>query len=61
MPLLARIGRRGHAVLLVLVGALAGGGALQRAKGSGGATGKVKFNDFHFTMKVNKASPKLFK
>jgi len=48
-------------VLLVLVGALAGGGALQRAKGSGGATGKVKFNDFHFTMKVNKASPKLFK
>ena len=24
-------------------------------------TGKVKFNDFHFTMKVNKASAKLFK
>ncbi len=27
--------------------------------GSGGGTGKVSFQDFHFTMKVNKASPNL--
>lgn len=34
------------------VGAHAGGG--------GGGAGKVSMQDFHFTMKVNKASPKLF-
>ena len=28
--------------------------------GGGGGTGKVNMNDFHFTMTVNKASPKLF-
>jgi type VI secretion system secreted protein Hcp len=28
--------------------------------GSGGGAGKVHMQDFHFTMKVNKASPKLF-
>ena len=30
------------------------------AGGSGGGAGKVQMQDFHFTMKVNKASPKLF-
>jgi len=34
------------------IGAHAGGG--------GGGAGKVSMQDFHFTMKVNKASPKLF-
>jgi len=29
------------------------------AGGGGGGAGKVQMNDFHFTMKVNKASPKL--
>jgi type VI secretion system secreted protein Hcp len=29
-------------------------------EGSGGGCGKVSMQDFHFTMKVNKASPKLF-
>jgi len=29
------------------------------AGGGGGGAGKVVMNDFHFTMKVNKASPKL--
>jgi type VI secretion system secreted protein Hcp len=28
--------------------------------GSGGGSGKVAMQDFHFVMKVNKASPKLF-
>lgn len=28
--------------------------------GGGGGGGKVSMNDFHFTMKMNKASPKLF-
>lgn len=28
--------------------------------GSGGGAGKVEMQDFHFTMKINKASPKLF-
>jgi type VI secretion system secreted protein Hcp len=28
--------------------------------GGGGGAGKVQMQDFHFTMKVNKASPKLF-
>src|SRR5712692_6599716 len=28
--------------------------------GGGGGAGKASFNDFHFTMHVNKASPKLF-
>lgn len=28
--------------------------------GGGGGTGKVAMQDFHFVMKVNKASPKLF-
>ena len=28
--------------------------------GSGGGAGKVSMQDFHFVMKVNKASPKLF-
>ncbi len=27
--------------------------------GGGGGAGKASFNDFHFTMKVNKATPKL--
>ena len=30
------------------------------AGGSGGGAGKVQMQDFHFVMKVNKASPKLF-
>ena len=30
------------------------------ASGGGGGAGKVAFQDFHFTMKVSKASPKLF-
>jgi type VI secretion system secreted protein Hcp len=30
------------------------------AYGAGGGAGKVQMQDFHFTMKVNKASPKLF-
>lgn len=30
------------------------------AAGGGGGAGKVSFQDFHFTMKTNKASPKLF-
>lgn len=30
------------------------------ASGGGGATGKVSMNDFHFVMRVSKASPKLF-
>jgi len=30
------------------------------AEGKGGGAGKVRMQDFHFTMKVNKASPKLF-
>lgn len=30
------------------------------AAGGGGGAGKVAMQDFHFTMKVNKASPKLF-
>jgi type VI secretion system secreted protein Hcp len=29
------------------------------ARGGGGGAGKVSMNDFHFVMKVNKASPKL--
>ena len=29
------------------------------AGGGGGGAGKVQMNDFHFTMKVNKATPKL--
>ena len=29
------------------------------AFGGGGGAGKVQFQDFHFTMRVNKASPKL--
>lgn len=29
------------------------------AGGGGGGAGKVSMNDFHFTMRVNKASPKL--
>src|SRR5262245_9505067 len=29
------------------------------AAGSGGGAGKVSMNDFHFTMELNKASPKL--
>jgi type VI secretion system secreted protein Hcp len=29
------------------------------AHAGGGGSGKVKFNDFHFVMKVNKSSPKL--
>jgi len=28
--------------------------------GGGGGAGKVQFQDFHFTMKISKASPKLF-
>jgi type VI secretion system secreted protein Hcp len=28
--------------------------------GGGGSSGKVQFQDFHFTSKVNKSSPKLF-
>lgn len=31
-----------------------------RAAGGGGGTGKANFQDFHFTMQVSKASPKLF-
>jgi type VI secretion system secreted protein Hcp len=31
------------------------------AGGTGGGAGKVAMQDFHFVMKVNKASPKLFK
>jgi len=30
------------------------------SSGSGGAAGKVTMQDFHFAMRVNKASPKLF-
>src|SRR5712692_175734 len=30
------------------------------AFGGGGGAGKVSMQDFHFVMKVNKASPKLF-
>jgi type VI secretion system secreted protein Hcp len=30
------------------------------AGGGGGGAGKVAMQDFHFTMKINKASPKLF-
>src|SRR5262245_30104523 len=30
------------------------------AVGSGGGAGKVSIQDFHFTMRVNKASPTLF-
>src|SRR6185437_6277340 len=30
------------------------------AEGGGGGSGKVQMNDFHFVMKVNKASAKLF-
>src|SRR5919204_6894167 len=30
------------------------------AYGGGGGAGKVQMQDFHFVMKVNKASPKLF-
>jgi len=30
------------------------------ASGGGGGAGKVSMQDFHFVMKVNKASPKLF-
>lgn len=30
------------------------------ASGGGGGAGKVAMNDFHFVMKVSKASPKLF-
>jgi type VI secretion system secreted protein Hcp len=30
------------------------------AAGGGGGAGKVRMQDFHFVMKVNKASPKLF-
>src|SRR5947209_902922 len=30
------------------------------AGGGGGGAGKVSMDDFHFVMKVNKASPKLF-
>lgn len=30
------------------------------ARGGGGGAGKVQMQDFHFVMKVNKASPKLF-
>jgi type VI secretion system secreted protein Hcp len=30
------------------------------AHGSGGGAGKVAMQDFHFVMKINKASPKLF-
>jgi type VI secretion system secreted protein Hcp len=30
------------------------------AQGGGGGAGKVSMQDFHFTMKTNKASPKLF-
>ena len=30
------------------------------AEGAGGGAGKVRMQDFHFSMKVNKASPKLF-
>jgi len=30
------------------------------SSGSGGATGKVTMQDFHFVMRINKASPKLF-
>ncbi|MEW6209056.1 MAG: type VI secretion system tube protein Hcp [Acidobacteriota bacterium] len=30
------------------------------AYGGGGGAGKVQMQDFHFTMKANKASPKLF-
>ena len=30
------------------------------AHGTGGGAGKVSMQDFHFTMKANKASPKLF-
>ncbi|HXM45621.1 MAG TPA: type VI secretion system tube protein Hcp [Bryobacteraceae bacterium] len=30
------------------------------AYGSGAGSGKVQMEDFHFTMRVNKASPKLF-
>ena len=30
------------------------------AFGGGGGAGKANFQDFHFTMKVNKASPELF-
>ena len=37
-------------------GATQGGGA---SFGGGGGTGKVSMQDFHFTMKVNKATPKL--
>jgi type VI secretion system secreted protein Hcp len=32
----------------------------QHVHGAGGGAGKVHMNDFHFTMKINKASPKLF-
>ncbi len=30
------------------------------ASGGGGGAGKVQMQDFHFVMKINKASPKLF-
>lgn len=30
------------------------------ARGGGGGAGKVQMQDFHFVMKVNKSSPKLF-
>jgi type VI secretion system secreted protein Hcp len=30
------------------------------SSGGGGGTGKVSIHDFHFTMAINKASPKLF-
>jgi type VI secretion system secreted protein Hcp len=30
------------------------------AYGGGGGSGKVQFQDFHFTMKMSKATPKLF-
>jgi len=31
-----------------------------QTSGGGGGAGKVRFQDLHFTMKVNKASPKIF-
>ncbi len=36
------------------------GNAGSHAFGAGGGAGKVAMQDFHFVMKVNKASPKLF-
>ncbi|HEY3443029.1 MAG TPA: type VI secretion system tube protein Hcp [Paludibaculum sp.] len=38
-------------------GATQGGGF---SYGGGGGAGKVQMQDFHFTMKINKATPKLF-